>query len=718
MLRFMSSAVTTSPLIPSPSSESNPTSYTISVRVDNLGQTDATDITMSFFTWEDIGWVEKGSQQVSVIPGSTISSGNKKFKFSNTADDIGLVKHRVILSGDGVEAEYSELRFGVVVDDFGLGGVTRLTLSEGEAVLGFVGLDQGGLLFTTIDGELHARTLTTSFGMPGDTLIESNWAGEFAFTTRSDGRAQIVWSKRFTDQLGYTMTDLSMASIGAQGDLASESSYMTPLKQSEGYYWGLDLAERKGEIVLAGYHRDISTSGSWMDVTNIFMLHNEDYNSNSGWVKHMNVLNDVDIKPNDGDPLAVAIGESQIHLLYQEMRDDITGIERVGLVYAHGTMDQLPFSFQSSAGDYASMPELVVRSDSNSDVLLAAWAMGSGRERQLMTQVQDSVWQNDIVQSISAPGMTRIVMYETESSVKLFYDELGMEGPVVRYGIHLKGDDEISLSNIIGADNLIGAGDLDGDQMFIVSSPSGQISGKKLLAINEINIEDDKGILETLLNPLPGDNLQQKFTVLLGITAFLIVLFVTVLVVLRRSHMEEEELEVSAEGSDLELLIITEEDVDSFEDNSNSGIKVELDDEYTSEDLQHQDESTTLAEELEAKLESGTASKRLERRMKRKEQREAKEVMEKVMSSLPPLPPLGELPPLGDLPPLPGPSELPPLGDLPLPPLPGELPMPGMPPLPAPEKQVSCQNCGSSITVKDMNLRKMECPICSETINI
>jgi subtilisin family serine protease len=719
MLRFMSSSVLTSPLIPNPSSDENPSSYTVNIRIDNLGQTDATDLTMTFFTWEEVGWVEKGTKQISVIPGSTTSSGNKKVTFSNTASSIGLVKHRAILSGDGVEAQYSELRFGVIIDEFGLGGVTRLTLSDGEAVLGFVGLEQGGLLFTTIDGELHARTITESFGMPGDTLIESDWGGEFAFTTRSDGRAHIAWNKRFTDQLGYTMTDLSMASIGAQGDLSGEDSFLTPLKQSEGYYWGLDLSERDGEVVLAGYHRDISTSGSWMDVTNIFMVHNENAISGSSWTQRMNVLNDIDIKPNDGDPLAVAIGNSQIHLLYQEMRDDGTGIERVGLFYSHGIIDQVPFNFQAPAGDDASIPNLLVRDEGSKDVLIAAWAMGSGRETQLMTQVQDSIWSVDEIQNVSAPGLSRIVMYQVDSSVKFYFDELGIEGPVIRYGIHLKGDSEISLSNIIGSDNLIGAGDLDGDQMVIVSSPSGQISGKQLLSISGPDIEEDKGILDMILDPLPGDTNEQKFAVLLGIGCFLLVLHITVLVVLRRTHREEEELEVSAEDGDLELLIQTEEDAGPlvlYSDVQNTELKVVLDDD---QDIESNEIETSLAEELEAKVESGTASKRLERRMKRKEQREVKEVMEKVISGLPPLPLPGELPPLEGLP-LPSPDELTPLGlpPLPTPPLPGELPPIGLPPLPAPERNVGCDNCGSNITVKDMTLRKMECPICAEIIQM
>jgi hypothetical protein len=138
------------------------------------------------------------------------------------------------------------------------------------------------------------------------------------------------------------------------------------------------------------------------------------------------------------------------------------------------------------------------------------------------------------------------------------------------------------------------------------------------------------------------------------------------------------------------------------------------------EDEDGEEESRDLTAELEAKLESGTASKRLERRMKRKDDREAQEIFENMAKHLPPLtlpgslpiiaaPILSELPPL---PPPPAPGEMPMLlGDGNLPPLP-------LPAMPAPERKVTCSSCGAGITVKDMTLRKMDCPICSEIINM
>ena len=220
------------------------------------------------------------------------------------------------------------------------------------------------------------------------------------------------------------MTDVGMASIGMLGDMSSTSSHLTPLKLSEGSYWGFDLATNGDEIVLAGYHRDVVTGGSWNDMTNVFMIYNNDYRSSS-WTVKMNVLSDIDIKPQDGDPLAVAIGENEIHLLYQSMRDDVTGIERVGLFYAHGTISQTPFSFQAPAGDDAKMPELLVLEDGKEDVLIAAWIEGSGRASEIVSVVQDSIWSVDDYTITPSPGATKVVMIEMgDGKIKVFMTRL------------------------------------------------------------------------------------------------------------------------------------------------------------------------------------------------------------------------------------------------------------------------------------------------------
>ena len=225
----------------------------------------------------------------------------------------------------------------------------------------------------------------------------------------------------------------------------------------------------------------------------------------------------------------------------------------------------------------------------------------------------------------------------------------------------------------------------------------------------------------------------------------MLVMFLAVIIVLKRSHREEEELEVSAEKGDLELLIETEEDdgpLVAIDTDSESELVVTSSKPVVELEESVEIEEQTLAEELEAKVEAGNASKRLERRMKRKSDREAKEIFDNLSKNLPPIPLPGELPLVaeipspeeievsatpssGELPPLPLPPLPLPSQGLPLPPAPGELPMPPapgalplLPGMPAPQKTVTCNSCGANITVKDMTLRRMDCPVCSEKINM
>lgn len=741
-LRFLSGAITTSDSIPSPSLDGSEL-YIVNVRVDNLGQSDATNINVELKTMVNDNWTTVGTNRISLIPGSTSSSGNARTQFSTSHDAVGVVEHMVVLQGTGVEAQYSQLRFNVIVDEYSAGSKTNLPTADGEAVLGFVGMpgkggrsDGGGLLFTTKDGELHARTITPSLSMPGDTLIEANWAGEFAFIVRDDSRVQLAWSKRFTDAQGYTMTDIGMANIGLLGDMSSVSSFMTPIKQSEGSYWGFDMSVRGDEFVLSGYHRDIMTGGSWNDITNIFMIHNNNLKSSIGWTTKMNVISDIDIRPQDGDSLAVALGKDEIHILYQEMRDDSTGIDRVGLFYAHGVISQTPFSFQAPAGDDASAPELSVIQHDGEDTLISAWIQGSGRSAEIITVIQDSIWSKDIddYSNISSPGATKIVIMQMgDGEFKIFHDEIGVYGPVTRYGIYNAGDKEIGLSNLISEGNIVGAGNIGSDQVVIMSSPSGKASAIKIAYLGpDTGDSDDDSFIDTLLSPLPGDSREEKIYAVSALGAVLVGLFLMVIVYLRRSHKNEEEIEVSESSSDLELLVLTEEDTGPL-----VAVNTDGDDDIVVSTspvviLEEEEESMDLSSELEAKVEAGTASKRLERRMKRKSDREAKEIFENLTKNLPPLPLLNvnstnqesnpetskpnqvtaeekTLPEIQNLPPPPLP------GQLPLPPSPGEL---GLPPIPTPQREVVCDSCGSSLTVKDMTLRRMTCPICSETIEM
>ena len=156
----MQGAYQTVPLIPNPDQP-----YTVIVRVDNLGQTDATGLSLTLYTMvEEIGWTEIGQDLITIIPGSDSSSGYDEGSFvvPENYSVPGGTDFRVTMSGDGVETEHSELRFTVVVNEVGLDSPVRLNLLSGEEIIDFVGMEDSGLLFTTVDGELHVRTVTES----------------------------------------------------------------------------------------------------------------------------------------------------------------------------------------------------------------------------------------------------------------------------------------------------------------------------------------------------------------------------------------------------------------------------------------------------------------------------------------------------------------------------------------------------------------------------
>ena len=721
-LRFMPGSVRTIPLIPAPD-----TPYNVVVRVDNLGQTDATNLLMILRmrpSGEDI-FQKVGQEMILQIDGSNSSSGYEEvsFQINSSMSVLGSNEFKVELQGDGVETEFSENRFKVVVDNVNLGSPVRLNLVSSESVLDFVGIGDGGLLFTTIDGELRVRTITSSLSMPGEVKLADSWAGELAVLKGNDGLVYAAWTENKLSQDGYFMTDISFTSITSAGETTSIQSHMTPLKLSEGKYWGLALTQSDERMVLGGYHRDIATGGSWQDITSIFVLISDTPQVESSW-SFSQILNGIDIRPSQGDSLAIALGQENLHILYQEIRDDVSGLDRVGLMYAHGKEWRSSWSFQYSVGDYASSAELVVMEDGDKDVLIASWIEGSGASAEVAYRVTDNSWSDGETSFIAAQGVSNVILSSDGEMVQVLYDEINVYGPMTHYGIVYDSSYgmEFALSNMVCEGFILGYAGMEEDGIMIVSSSSGVMSLRSIISLEpEIPDESSKSFFDTLLEPLPGDR-QTKQIILFSSLIVMMILFVVLVVSVRSlRRKKEEEFVVQSqvkEDDGIEIMVDIEEDeadlainLDSEELVVQSTVEVKSDEELTVEENE-----VSLAEALENKAESGQGNSRLERRMKRKQQREIAEITEKLISNPPPmLPPMQELPPLDGeidlpaLPPLPptGDGDLPPLGDLP--------PIAG---IPTPQREVSCLECSAKFTVKDMMLRKVNCPICSSVVNL
>ena len=724
MLRFMQGAVTTVPEIPMPGLP-----YSINVRIDNMGQSDATGLTMRLEKKIDaLGWQEITEESIIVVEGSSSASGHKTARFQDIHQEVGYVFYRATLFGDGVEASESIHYFYTIIDEVSLGSQVRINLAEDEVALEFVGLDDGALLFTTIDGELHVRTITKVMSMPGDVKLEENWGGELAVSQREDGLVQAVWSRKAISIEGYTYTNLAMSAISASGETTPEQSLMDPLKLSEGSYWGLTIAQDDDKMVIAGYQRDISTGGSWQDITSIFALTSETPDAQGSWGNPVIVLSDIDISQSKGDSLAIALGSEELHIIYQEIRDDITGLDRVGLMYTRGDSTTSSWSFQTSIGDDASLASMVLEDGKDGEVIYAAWREGKGKEAKMTYTVTDRLW-STTANHVSAPGMSNLKMNPTTRGVQLLFDEINVYGPVTRYGL-LSQDmtlTDYSISNILTEGFLSGYAGMEFDGLIMLSSASGSLALKKVLSDEGTTEVEDIPFLEDLLSYLPGDEGTKK-VILIGtvvaLLVFLVFMFVSVSSSSRRRELELMQAKVVVDTDDsIEMMINPEED-----DGPLLAIDREEDDLVVTDAIvmMEDEEEKSLGDSLTEKSESGEGSVRLERRIQRKEKREQQEMFDEISKNLPPLislnqppsdavlldlpqlpplpelPPLGDLPPLGQLPPLPGLSGLPPLAGLP--------PLIGIAP---PQRDVVCSSCEAKFTVKDMTRKSVSCPICS-----
>ena len=537
----------------------------------------------------------------------------------------------------------------------------------------------------------------------GGVVLEENWGGELAVYQRDDGLVQVAWTRRSLSLEGYILTDIAMTSISAAGKTTPKHYHMPALKLSEGSYYSFAFDQHDGTMVLAGYHRDLSTSGSWQDITSLFVISSTTPDRGTSWSSPITVLSDIDIRPGDTQALGVGLGDEYLHLLYQEYRDDVSGLERVGLMYTHGAHTVPSWSFQYSVGDEASMPVLDVLVEDGEDRVIGAWVEGQGKVSNVVVSNTNSVWSGDEQRTL-APGATEVVLAARSEGIYLYHDEINLNGPVYRMGL-IADEDGMSidgLSNMLDQGFLFGIGVMEDDTIVCSITPGGSLSLSKVASLSGSNTAvASPGLLETLLDYLPGDSREGKLRVLgLGL-GVLVMFLVSIAVVVRRSRSEVEELleEMGDEDGELVEVMITPE--------TDDGPLLTVEDE--DEELTVQapvavmdDEDETLAQELEKKLDEGEGNARLERRMKRKQQREMSEMAAALQQGLPPLP--------GVLPPLPGAT---------LPPLDPAAPLPVQPlPLPDLKRDVSCPSCGAAFGVKDLMLKRISCPVCSHSFDL
>jgi len=694
VLRYLPGSVTTLPVVPLVDQD-----YSIKIRIDNLGKSEAFSLDLALEHWvPNAGWQLVDEERIGFVPGATIESGYTTVDFRHQASEIGAVLYRATLTGDGVESEFSQNTFSVVISDVSsVAGSTTLSLSNGEYPVAFVGIESSTLVFTSIDEELHVRSLSDDLLLLTDTLVDDNWEGELDVYQREDGLIHAAWTSREQTEQGYFMTNIAMTSFSSTGQMLPIHKHLVPLKLSEGKYWGLDLAEDDGTLVLSGYYRNISTGGSWSDITSIFSLHSSNPDEGLSWSEPKIHIADVNIHPEDGDKLSTVLDDETLHILFQQERDDVTGIKRSGLMYTRGDLMSSSWTYQSSIGDYASSAQLAILRIDGDETIFASWIEGSGENAEVVTIATEGDWDEEF-ERVHAPGASILLYNLRGDMIEVVYNEITIRGQVARYGLLtvVDGQSVVGLGNIVSENGVLGYSMNSQDGILFLVSETGRFSMQKFLLDSEQDSEEPQSLLEQLLEPLPGSD-TMKVRIFLGLVSILFIIFVLVVVSLRSSRKEDNSMEaLVVEEDEIAILVQVEEDEEEKELIATVPV---------SAPVQIEMEEPTLADELEAKSIAGEGSARLNRRMKRKQEREIAEI---VSQGLPPLPspmPLPAIPDAEKLPPLPvaemEPTALPPLADL--------------PPL---RRQANCPSCNANFPVTDLMRARVVCPICSEQFNL
>ncbi len=473
-LAIREGAIATSPVVPRPFEQ-----ILVEARVDNLGASDAVGIEGSLEILTERGW-----EQVSTASAAFVLGGSYALlQFLYTPNQTGPqdIRVNVVLEGaTDLDWTNNVHQKTVLVDRATLTGPREAEFNVGETPIEIINLDdeEGGLVITEKEQTLYLYKLTPNKALVAcSNIMEDRWSGDIVVRSTEDGMAHVLWTRRYLDSNGFLMQTLSYSTIDPTCRMAPIQDLMEGIPLSDGKYWGIDMDVSDSEIIVAGYHRDLFTGGTMGDITNIFLLHADAPTSSSDWDLSPSIIANIDVTPSTSDPLAIEFGHERAHLLYQTIRNDTTGKERLGLWYAHGLIEQSPWSYKKAVGDEASLPHMTVIVEDKEERIVALWREGEDQNSELLAIVADSTFesQDGLEARLPARGLGGIGIVGTERGIQVLYDHVGPFGPQVEYGIIDHEDGWIGLSNRIlsGQINVIDRSPEIGETVMLLSSSSG-----------------------------------------------------------------------------------------------------------------------------------------------------------------------------------------------------------------------------------------------------
>ena len=526
-LAFRDGAVRTEPPIPRPDEQ-----FLITARVDNLGSTDANSVEASLEVHNGLGWELVSSTAIPLVMGQ----GASQISFAHRVNDSGPIRIRVTVAGSGLadlDWDNNQVESSILVDESTLAGSRAIGFGTGEVPVRVIDLEDEGLVIAEKEGVLSLYRLNSNRMLTSCTnVLDEMWAGDLVFAATEDGWAHIVWTRRFIDSSGYFRQTLSYSTIDATCEMTPIQDLMQPILLSDGKYWGIDMDMDGPEILVSGYYREMTTGGSFGDQTSVFILYADAPTKSSDWSLTPNVVDEIDLIPGETSALEVEFGDDEgAHLLYKSTRSDSTGIERQGLWYAHGLIEQSSWTFRKSVADEVSLAKMKVYVIDGEERIVSTWKQGEGMDAEMVAIIADSSFNavDNLSATYPARGMTAMELVETERGVQILFDIVGSTGPQLHYGIINPEDGWLGISDRLGIGNLylVGRSPSSSETLFIHTSASGwQIRA----------VIDDYGpsgtgdsILDRLRHQLGLD--EQNFNILLGGFAITVLLLCTVILV-------------------------------------------------------------------------------------------------------------------------------------------------------------------------------------------
>ncbi|MDE0953552.1 MAG: S8 family serine peptidase, partial [Candidatus Poseidoniales archaeon] len=496
-LAFREGAVKTEPSIPRPNEQ-----FLITGRIDNLGSSDATGVSATLWLKNELGWMELSSTTISLVVGQ----GASQVAFAHIANEVGPLEIKITIQGESLSDlnwDNNEVISTILIDQSVLSGARKISFNYGEEPIKIIDLNGEGLVITSKEGGLALYRLNSNLALvPCSNMLETKWSGDFTSWSTSDGYAHVAWTRRYIDNQGYFLQTLSYSRIDATCEMSPIQDLMESISLSDGKYYGIDIDVKGTEIMIGGYHRDISTGGTYQDLTSIFLLTSDYPTSSSDWDFTPNIIGEIEINMNEADAVVVEFGEEYTHILYQSNRDDITSEERLGLWYAHGSSEQASWTYRKAIGDTAGMQMMSVKTIDDKDYLFVVWKEGIDSESKLIAMIADSTMspRENLSMEVSSKGIGKIQMTETHLGIQVFYDFVGPTGSQIQYGMMSPIEDNqwIGLSDrITSGKNHLSSADRSplSDQTILLSW--NELTGWEIRALID-DSDPDKGDLNLL----------------------------------------------------------------------------------------------------------------------------------------------------------------------------------------------------------------------------